>query len=118
MARILVVDDQELMRDSLAANLVLNAAEAMDDRAGGTISVRYERPQEGSEVRQFRLVVRDAGPGIPAHILDRIFNPFFTTKETGTGLGLAIVHRVVEAHDGTIVVTNPPGGGAKFEIRI
>jgi signal transduction histidine kinase len=99
-------------------NLVLNAAEAMDDHAGGTITVRYERPHEGSEIRQFRLVVRDAGPGIPPHILDRIFNPFFTTKETGTGLGLAIVHRVVEAHDGTIVVTNPPGGGAKFEIRI
>jgi two-component system sensor histidine kinase PilS (NtrC family) len=51
-------------------------------------------------------------------VLDRIFNPFFTTKDTGTGLGLAIVHRVVEAHDGTIIVTNPDDGGAKFEIRI
>ncbi len=51
-------------------------------------------------------------------MLDRIFNPFFTTKDTGTGLGLSIVHRIVEAHDGTIHVTNPPGGGARFEIRI
>ncbi len=45
-------------------------------------------------------------------------NPFFATKDTGTGLGLSIIHRVVEAHDGTIVVTNPEGGGARFEIRI
>ena len=61
--------------------------------------------------------MRDHGPGIPAHILDRIFNPFFTTKDTGTGLGLAIVHRVVEAHDGTIIATNAEDGGAKFEIE-
>jgi signal transduction histidine kinase len=62
--------------------------------------------------------VRDSGPGVPAHLLDRIFNPFFTTKETGTGLGLAIVHRIVEAHDGTITVRNASGGGASFEMRI
>ena len=99
-------------------NLLLNGVEAMDERAGGTITVRYAPPPEGSDARQFHLVVRDGGPGIPPQILDRIFNPFFTTKETGTGLGLAIVHRVVEAHDGTIVVTNPPGGGAQFEIRV
>jgi signal transduction histidine kinase len=103
-------------------NLLLNAVEAMADHkppAGGRrIWVRYARPQEGGGVRQFHLSVRDNGPGIPATILDRIFNPFFTTKETGTGLGLAIVHRIVEAHDGTIVVTNDQGGGARFEIRV
>jgi signal transduction histidine kinase len=81
-------------------NLVLNAVE-----------------QDG-DGRQVKLTIRDRGPGIPPAILDRIFNPFFTTKDTGTGLGLAIVHRIVDAHDGTITVTNPPGGGACFEIRI
>ena len=68
--------------------------------------------------KQFHLTVRDTGPGLPAGVLDKIFNPFFTTKDTGTGLGLAIVHRVVEAHDGTIIVTNAEGGGARFEIRV
>jgi two-component system sensor histidine kinase PilS (NtrC family) len=62
--------------------------------------------------------VQDSGPGISSQILEKIFNPFFTTRDSGTGLGLAIVHRIVEAHDGTISVTNADGGGARFEIRI
>jgi signal transduction histidine kinase len=93
-------------------NLILNAAEAMDN--GGAIEVSFG-PNPGG---QFQLVVHDSGPGIPADIADKLFNPFFTTKDHGTGLGLAIVHRVVEAHDGSIRVTNPPEGGARFEIRI
>jgi len=97
-------------------NLLLNGAEAMD--APGVIRVTFGRPPAGSDAGQFHLAVHDDGPGIPPAVMDRIFNPFFTTKETGTGLGLAIVHRIVEAHDGTILATNPPEGGAKFEIRI
>jgi signal transduction histidine kinase len=97
-------------------NLILNAIEAMPN--SGTIEVKYLPPPDESEARQFHLLVCDQGPGIPPHILDRIFNPFFTTKDTGTGLGLAIVHRVVEAHDGTIIATNAESGGARFEIRI
>jgi len=95
-------------------NLLLNAAEATD--GPGTITVRWSA--WGRIERRLRLSVRDSGPGVPAHVLDKIFNPFFTTKETGTGLGLAIVHRIVEAHDGTISVRNAPGGGAVFEMRI
>jgi signal transduction histidine kinase len=98
-----------------ALNLLLNAAEALDGK-GGTVTVRWSA--WGRNERRLRLIVRDSGPGVPAHLLDRIFNPFFTTKETGTGLGLAIVHRIVEAHDGTITVRNASGGGASFEMRI
>jgi signal transduction histidine kinase len=101
-------------------NLVLNAAEAIGEKAEGErrITVQFAAPPPDSDARQFHLTVRDTGPGIPAGVLDRIFNPFFTTKDTGTGLGLAIVHRVIEAHDGTFMANNMETGGARFEIRI
>jgi two-component system sensor histidine kinase HydH len=108
--------DEHLLGQAVL-NLLLNSVEAMDH--GGTLSVQFARAiEQDGEGRQVKLTIRDSGPGIPPTILDRIFNPFFTTKETGTGLGLAIVHRIVDAHEGTITVTNPPGGGAQFEIRI
>jgi signal transduction histidine kinase len=82
------------------------------------VTVEYRRAGDGGDARQFYLLVRDTGPGIEPHVLDRIFNPFFTTKDAGTGLGLSIVHRVVEAHDGTVSAANEVGGGARFEIRV
>lgn len=115
--RPLLVNVDPLLLGQSILNLLINAAEAIES-SGGNIHVRFGRPPEGSAARQFHLSVRDSGPGIDPEILDRIFNPFFTTKETGTGLGLAIVHRIVEAHDGTITATNEEGGGARFEIRI
>jgi signal transduction histidine kinase len=94
-------------------NLLINAVEAVEGR--GTIAIAWSRaPLPG----QLRLSIRDSGAGIPPHVLEKIFNPFFTTKENGTGLGLAIVHRIVEAHDGSVSVTNAAGGGALFEIKI
>jgi signal transduction histidine kinase len=82
------------------------------------VSITYRAASENDDARQCYLTIVDSGPGIPANVLDRIFNPFFTTKDTGTGLGLSIVHRVIEAHDGTITASNEKGGGARFEIRI
>jgi signal transduction histidine kinase len=93
-------------------NLTINAIEAIGE--DGIIEINWSPLEEPGK---FRLSIKDTGPGIPANVLDKIFNPFFTTKESGTGLGLAIVHRIVEAHDGTITVTNAPHGGAIFEIR-
>ncbi len=104
-----------LLLGQCVMNLVLNGIEAMG--GAGQVNVSYATAS-ADEAKQFKLVVQDAGPGIPAGAMDKIFNPFFTTKDNGTGLGLAIVHRIVEAHDGTITVTNPPEGGARFEIRI
>jgi signal transduction histidine kinase len=102
-----------LLMGQAILNLVINGIEAVGD--AGVVEIKWEA---GRRKRGFRLSVRDSGPGIPVGVLDRIFNPFFTTKESGTGLGLAIVHRIVEAHDGTITAGNSPEGGAVFEIRI
>jgi signal transduction histidine kinase len=99
-------------------NLLLHAADATGACGGGTVTVRFGRPPEGSAARQFHLVVRDTGPGIPPQVLDRIFDPFFDTAGGGSGRRLPIVRRVVEAHDGTVTACNCDGGGARFEIRI
>ena len=96
-------------------NLVLNAIEAIG--GAGVVTVRYG-PVEPGRGKIFTLCVSDSGPGIEPRILDRIFNPFFTTKETGTGLGLAMVHRIVDAHEGTITASNGAAGGARFEMTI
>jgi signal transduction histidine kinase len=101
-----------LLMGQAILNLTINAIEAIGE--DGIIEINWSPLEEAGK---FRLSIKDTGPGIPANVLDKIFNPFFTTKESGTGLGLAIVHRIVEAHDGTITVTNAPHGGAIFEIR-
>lgn len=105
-----------LLIGQVMLNLVLNAAQAIDK--GGEIRIVFGLPKPASNAKQFVVAVSDDGPGISAEVMDRIFNPFFTTKETGTGLGLAIVHRIIEAHDGTITAGNVAGGGARFEIKI
>jgi len=105
-----------VMLGQVVLNLLLNAAEAIE--GDGEVFVSFGAPRAEWEARQFFVLVRDTGPGIPGEVLDRVFNPFFTTKENGTGLGLAIVHRIIEAHDGTIVATNDERGGARFEIRV
>lgn len=79
----------------------------------GLVAVREhaEAPARGALVR-----VQDTGPGLPAELLARLFEPFVTTKETGTGLGLSICHRIVAAHGGAIRAHNDPRGGACFEV--
>ena len=65
-----------------------------------------------------RIEVSDTGSGIPQENLEKIFEPYFSTKETGTGLGLAIVQKVVELHDGTIAADSVEGEGTKFTVRL
>lgn len=91
------------------ANLYRNAAEAMKGR--GAIDVRVTGDGAGLAV-----TIADHGPGIPADLRQRIFEPYFTTKDDGTGLGLALVRVTLEAHRGTISVDETPGGGATFAI--
>ncbi|MCB9851827.1 MAG: hypothetical protein H6819_01925 [Phycisphaerales bacterium] len=103
--------DAQRLRQVLL-NLVINGLQAAG--AGGRVQLTAKR--RGKETQ---IDVWDTGPGIPAEVRDRIFNPFFTTKDTGTGLGLAIVHRIIEAHGGTVRVTSDAKtGGARFVMRL
>jgi len=110
-------------------NLLVNAIEAVGRhgrvwvRAGESARPNGARLRASEARRQGRkgpssgmgiVVVEDNGPGVPAELADRIFNPFFTTKDTGTGLGLAIVHAIVEAHGGRIALAPRPDRGAAF----
>ncbi|HVW87693.1 MAG TPA: HAMP domain-containing sensor histidine kinase [Bryobacteraceae bacterium] len=89
------------------ANLVANACHAMC--GAGVLHVRATRGI---------ISLSDTGPGIPAGAVERIFNPFFSTKgASGSGLGLAIVKQVMLAHGGSVTVESSPGRGAKFTLR-
>ena len=91
------------------ANLLRNAAEAMQGRGAIDVTLR-------GDVRSLVVQIADHGPGIPPDVQQRVFEPYFTTKADGTGLGLALVRQTVEAHCGTISVTATPGGGATFNL--
>ncbi|MGH7614859.1 MAG: sensor histidine kinase [Gemmatimonadales bacterium] len=91
------------------SNLFRNAAEAMGGR--GTIDVAV-----AGEGRGMVVTVADHGAGIPPELRSRVFEPYVTTKPDGTGLGLALVRQTVGAHQGTIAVSETPGGGATFTL--
>ena len=107
---VVMVADPGLVKQAVL-NLVRNAVDAMTGQAQGPRELVLDVVSD--EVGPV-LVVRDTGPGIPEEQVDRIFNPFFTTRSTGTGLGLAIVHRIVDAHGGAVSVVND--GGAVFQL--
>lgn len=109
--------DPELLSAALL-NLVRNAVDAMAEHATPRI-LTLGADVDASDGGHATLVVRDTGPGLAEGDVDRIFNPFFTTRHTGTGLGLAIVHRIVDAHGGSIAASNDPRrGGAVFRITL
>src|SRR3990170_2865873 len=103
-------------------NLSMNAVQAMPDGGVLTISSRISGVKSGNEVSKSRewaeIIFKDTGQGINEGILEKIFVPFFTTKEAGSGLGLSIVHRIIEEHDGRIYVKSKPGKGAQFTIYL
>jgi signal transduction histidine kinase len=109
----IVLADPEKMRQ-VFANVLDNAIDALESIAEERrIDLFIENGGGNATVR-----VRDNGCGIAAEKIERIFNPFFTTKEKGTGLGMAISKKIVEAHQGTIEVDSEAGRGAEFAITL
>jgi len=113
-----------LQVEQVLLNLCINARDACDGAGTVEVEVRPARA-EGLECAGCRgcvtgdyveLAITDSGPGIPPALVERIFDPFFSTKENGkgTGMGLAIVHGIVHEHGGHVLVETAPGGGARF----
>jgi signal transduction histidine kinase len=108
------------------ANLVINAYEALNGRGAVTLTARLVDEisegallPDGSEpVPTIVVDVADTGPGVDPDLVDKIFNPFITTKAKGSGLGLAIVRKIVDAHDGRIDMTTAPGQGTTFRVSL
>jgi nitrogen fixation/metabolism regulation signal transduction histidine kinase len=98
-------------------NLVQNAQDALEhDRAGSPqAAIEVWTELEGDRVR---LAVSDNGAGFPEALMDRIFEPYVTTKPRGTGLGLAIVKKIVDEHHGTLAIENRPTRGASVSVLL
>ncbi len=101
--------DPGLLKQAIM-NILLNAVQAME--SGGEIRV-FTEFTEG----YLRLNIKDSGKGIDRTIMDRIFDPFFSTKEEGTGLGLSIALRIMQSHGGSISIKSTPGQGTVFILQ-
>ena len=104
-----ILGDAEFLR-SVFNNLFINAVQSMET-TGGQLNVAIS-----SLAKDVKIEIKDTGSGIDEEHLEKIFEPYFSTKETGTGLGLAIVKKVVEVHNGTIDIESNSNDGTKFTI--
>lgn len=114
--RILLKGDTQRLRQ-VFWNLLINACQAMPN--GGTIAITAMLvSSENKDVPMCEIIISDTGQGIAQEYLDKIFDPFYTTKVGGTGLGLAIAYRIIEEHRGSITVLSEPEKGTQFFIRL
>jgi signal transduction histidine kinase len=95
----------------VVVNLVRNAVQA--SAAGGEVQVTVDEVDSAAQI-----TVRDHGPGMPPEVVDRLGEPFFTTKERGSGLGLGISRRIVVEHAGRLDVSSRPGEGTEVVVRL
>jgi two-component system NtrC family sensor kinase len=106
-----LVDPDQIQQ--VFVNIILNAAEAMTK--GGTLTIRSMRSRDGESII---ITLADTGHGISEEVRERIFDPFYTTKEHGTGLGLSISYGIIEQHGGSISVDSVMGKGSTFTISL
>lgn len=126
------ITDETILADpfqinQVITNLCINAFDAME-KTGGNFTITAEKLSLDNVTAKnypdlkigtyIKLVTGDTGPGISPEIIDRIFDPYFTTKGVGkgSGMGLALVHSIVKSHGGAISVNSTPGKGTKFTI--
>jgi signal transduction histidine kinase len=111
------IDGDKGQLQQVLLNLVENARDVLGKREDGRITVTTKR---GEANDRLLLVVEDNGPGVPPELKDKVFAPYFTTKQAkgGTGLGLAIVHRIVSDHGGRITISDARDRGARFTIEL
>jgi PAS domain S-box-containing protein len=102
--------DERYMKQALL-NLIKNAIAAMPE--GGTLTVKT-----GGTDTEIQIAVRDTGTGIPEENLPKIFEPYFTTKDTGSGLGLTLVFKIIKEHRGEVIVKSRKGEGSSFTITL
>jgi len=112
MSEELLVEGDRRQLQQVFWNLFLNGAQSMPE--GGKLEITSRRGGDSMA----EVTVADSGEGVAADDMERLFDPFFSTKESGTGLGLALVHRVIESHGGTIAVRSRRGRGSTFTIRL
>ena len=108
-----VVEGDEVLLRQAFSNLLRNALEACAG-AGSAAAHRDPVARSIAARKSCAIAVTDNGPGVPAGLRERVFQPFFTTKRNGTGLGLALVQKIIVFHNGRIAVTAAPQGGASF----
>jgi signal transduction histidine kinase len=112
----LVRGDRMLLTEALI-NLLVNSLEVMPEQ--GTLGIAAEQvwfEEEGRAARGVRIDISDTGAGIPKDQMDKIFEPFYTTKASGTGLGLPLVVNTVRDHGGVVRATSEPGQGTTFSV--
>ena len=105
-------------------NIIINARHAMPE--GGQIDIQCANVEDAAtetlmsihKGKFVRITIQDRGIGIPMEIIDKIFDPYFTSKQKGNGLGLAICHSIIKKHNGNITVQSQPGKGSKFNIYL
>jgi len=106
----MILIDPEQMKQAML-NLLLNAIQAMPE--GGLLTLKGRNSEDGQWIH---LSIQDSGMGISGEDIDKLFDPFFSTKEGGIGLGLSITHRIIDQHHGKIEVESSPGNGTLFTV--
>ncbi len=111
-ARLEILADPNLL-EQVIINLVLNACDALAGRSHPRIEIDAALDDRGRPVIQ----VRDNGRGIPLENLDKVFVPFFSTKESGSGIGLSLSRQIMKLHGGSLTVASKPGQETVFTLR-